>query len=57
VVETRRGADGRWRANGYWWKTPGSDGSNVEIVDWGRGGPSEMVTLNALRVLRAAGRA
>ena len=36
---------------------PGSDGSNVEIVDWGRGGPSEMVTLNALRVLRAAGRA
>ncbi len=27
-----------------------------EVVDWGRSGPNEMVTLNALRVLRAAGR-
>ena len=33
-----------------------SNGSNVEIVDWRRGGPSEMLTLNALRVLHAAGR-
>jgi hypothetical protein len=30
-------------------------GSNIEAVDWGTG-PSELVTLNALRVLRAAGR-
>jgi hypothetical protein len=28
----------------------------VEVVDWGRGGPNEMITLNALRVLAAAGR-
>jgi hypothetical protein len=26
------------------------------VVDWGRDGPSEMLTLNALRVLKAAGR-
>ena len=57
AVEARRGSDGRWRANGNWWRPPGSSGSNVEVVDWGRAGPSEMVTLNALRVLRAAGRA
>jgi hypothetical protein len=56
-LERKRLADGRWRAGGYWWSTPGSAGSNVEVVDWGRGGPSEMITLNALRVLRAAGRA
>jgi hypothetical protein len=26
------------------------------VVDWGRDGPCEMLTLNALRCLRAAGR-
>jgi hypothetical protein len=26
------------------------------VVDWGRRGPNEMITLNALRVLRMAGR-
>jgi hypothetical protein len=25
------------------------------VVDWGRSGPNEMLTLNALRVLKAAG--
>jgi hypothetical protein len=27
----------------------------VEVVDWGRSGSNEMLTLNALRVLHAAG--
>jgi len=54
LVGSRRLADGRWRAGGRWWKSPGSKGSNVEVVDWGRSGPSEMITLNALRVLRTA---
>ena len=49
LIDAKRGQDGRWRA-------PGSAGSNVEAVDWGRSGPNEMVTLNALRVLGAAGR-
>lgn len=56
VVEGRRMKDGRWRPGGYWWSRPGSGTSNVEVVDWGRGGPNEMLTLNALRVLRWAGR-
>jgi hypothetical protein len=55
LVASRRDRDGRWRAEGTWWNPPGSR-TAVEVVDWGRGGPNEMVTLNALRVLRAAGR-
>jgi hypothetical protein len=49
-------ADGCWSKGPSWWRAPGSAGNNVEVVDWGRRGPSEMITLNALRVLRAAGR-
>lgn len=56
VIEERRLADGRWRPRGYWWKPPGSSGSGVDVVDWGRAGPKEMITLNSLRVLEAAGR-
>lgn len=55
LIEQKRLADGRWRAGGRWWKAPGAKGSNVEAVDWGSG-PSEMLTLRALRVLHAAGR-
>jgi hypothetical protein len=55
LLEERRLPDGRWRAGGRWWKPPGSKGANVEVVDWGSG-PSELLTLNALRILAAAGR-
>jgi hypothetical protein len=55
VVEARRRPDGTWGADGRHWKPPGS-GVTEEVVDWGHEGPNEMVTLNALRVLRAAGR-
>lgn len=54
-LERRRLPNGRWRANGYWWKPPGST-ITPEVVDWGRSGPNEMITLNALRILRAARR-
>jgi hypothetical protein len=54
-LERRRRSDGRWQANGYWWKPPGS-AVTAEVVNWGRSGPNEMITLNALRALRAAGR-
>jgi hypothetical protein len=54
-LERRRLRDGRWRASGHWWKPPGNT-VNAEVVDWGRSGPNEMITLNALRVLQAAGR-
>jgi hypothetical protein len=55
VLEERRLPDGRWQAGAYWWQPPGSPRA-PEVVDWGRGQPNEMLTLNALRVLRAAGR-
>ena len=51
----RRRPDGRWQADGFWWKPPGSP-TAPEVVNWGRRGPSQMITLNALRVLRTAGR-
>jgi hypothetical protein len=53
----RRRADGRWQPGGCWWRLPGTGtGSGpVEVVDWGRSGPNELLTLNALRVLKAAG--
>jgi hypothetical protein len=61
LVESKRGGDGRWRPEGYYWslkrKTrPKLAVSNVEIVNWGRKEPNEFITLNALRILKAAGR-
>jgi hypothetical protein len=55
LLEARRLPDGRWQPGGYWW-TRKEGGAGIEVVDWGRGGPNEMITLNALRVLAAAGR-
>jgi hypothetical protein len=56
LLEQRQLPDGRWRAGAYWWQPPGSLRA-AEVVDWRRGMPSEMITLNAMRVLRSAGRA
>jgi hypothetical protein len=54
VLEQRR-PDGLWEPGGFWWRRPGSR-MHAEVVDWGRRGPNEMITLNALRALRAVGR-
>ena len=56
IVEAKRQLDGCWKAEGFYWVPLGKRRSNVEVVDWGRRGPNEMITLNALRVLKAAGR-
>jgi hypothetical protein len=64
VLADQRSADGTWSAGESWWKPLGAgrDGHrglkawNVEVVDWGQSAPSEMITLNALRVLRAVNR-
>ncbi|HXF71343.1 MAG TPA: hypothetical protein VNO79_01865 [Actinomycetota bacterium] len=57
LLEGKRRPDGRWDADGRrYWRPPGSAGPNVEAVDWGPSRPSPFVTLDALRVLRAAGR-
>jgi hypothetical protein len=54
LLRERQGSDGRWSLIGR----PMWAGGKVypEAVQWERRGPSLMVTLNALRVLRAAGR-
>jgi hypothetical protein len=62
VIEKKRQPDGTWRAEGFYWKPKDLTGlprpvrSNVDVVDWGRRGPNEMITLNALRVLKETGR-
>jgi hypothetical protein len=56
LLEEKRMKDGTWRPDGYWWSSPGSSTSTVEVVDWGRGGSNEMITLHALTVLESAGR-
>jgi hypothetical protein len=53
VVRRKRLPDGRWQPDGAWWRPPGGAGGGREVVDWGRSGPNEMITLNALRVLAA----
>jgi hypothetical protein len=62
VVESKRSGDGTWRAEGYYWRPMngirrGLPRPNTEVADWGREGPNEMITLNALRVLVGSGRA
>src|ERR687888_285390 len=54
LLLSRRRYDGTWRAGPAWWRAPGRAGSNVGVVDW-RPISSELVTLNALRILAAAG--
>jgi hypothetical protein len=56
ILESRRRPDGTWAADGVWWRGPDSGPRPTEVVDWGDSGPNEMITLNALRCLRAAGR-
>jgi hypothetical protein len=56
VLENKRRADGRWNASAQWWRPAGSRIA-PEVLDWGEAGkPNLLVTLNALRVLSAAGR-
>jgi hypothetical protein len=55
VLEHKRLKDGRWRPSAYWWNTPGATRA-PEAVNWGRGRSNEMITLNALRALKAANR-
>ncbi|MGZ4470319.1 MAG: hypothetical protein ACXVXB_17670 [Nocardioidaceae bacterium] len=55
-LEAQRRPDGCWQPQDRWWRPPTSRAS-PDVVDWGRPGrPSPMLTLTALRVLKAAGR-
>jgi hypothetical protein len=56
ILMQKRRPDGRWKADGYHWKYPFRGQRYGSPVDWWRGKPNKMLTLNALRVLKAAGR-
>jgi hypothetical protein len=56
ILEAKRRSDGLWRASRHYWKPSTIDQLYHDPVDWGRKGPNLMLTLNALRVLKAAGR-
>ncbi len=56
TLEALRVPGGGWKAGGSYWYLPATKHSNVEVIDWGRRGPNVMITLNSLRVLKAAGR-
>ncbi len=56
LIEAKRLPNGCWKAEAFYWVPPGKRGANVDVVDWGRKGANEMITLNALRVLKSAGR-
>jgi hypothetical protein len=56
VLRSARAADGTWRATNHYWRAPGRSATPNEAIDWGVHA-HEMATLNALRVLAAAGQA
>lgn len=58
LLEQRRRPEGWWAADRQWWVKPGHRFTKqYDVVDWGAAGrPSPMITLNALRILHAAGR-
>jgi len=54
LLEARRRGDGRWHASAAWRNPPGA-ARMPEAVEWGEEA-DRMLTLNALRILRAGGR-
>ena len=56
LLESKRAKDGTWHVEGHLWHPGPLNAANTEVVDWGRSGPNEMITLNALRVLVGSGR-
>ena len=56
LLESKRLPDGGFQAGRAWWQRPSNPTSPVDVIDWGKGRPSEMLTLHALAVLKAAGR-
>jgi hypothetical protein len=57
LLEAKRRPDGTWQPGGRrYWRREGPERVNGDLIDWGYHGPNQMLTLNALRVLKAAGR-
>ena len=56
LVESKRSPDGRFATRHAWWQAGRHVTSPTDVVDWGKGKPSEVLTLHALTVLALAGR-
>ncbi len=68
LITRKRRKDGKWQPGAYYWRRPDRnvkarrskdeywEPPSSDVVDWGRNGPNEMITLNAARVLKAADR-
>ncbi len=54
LLASKQRADGRFETRATWWRTGRRATSPVDVIDWGKGRPSEVLTLHALRVLLAA---
>jgi hypothetical protein len=55
-LESKQLPDGRFATRSAWWQVGRHVTSPVDVIDWGRDRPSEVLTLHALAVLKAAGR-
>jgi hypothetical protein len=56
LLESKQLGDGTFQAGRAWFQRLTTATSAVDVVDWGKGRPSEMLTLHALSILKAAGR-
>lgn len=55
ILLSKAQPDGTWRASRHYWH-PAGRADYQEAAAWDRRGPNRMITLNALRVLKTAGR-
>jgi hypothetical protein len=51
LLTSKQRPDGRFETRASWWQAGRHATSPVDVVDWRRGRPSEVLTLHALRVL------
>lgn len=56
ILEKKRLPDGKWKADGYYWKPATTKGPYREPANWWRGQPNKMITFLALSILKKAGR-
>jgi hypothetical protein len=56
LLESKALPDGRFATTHAWWQASRHVPSPTDVMDWGRGQPSEVLTLHAASVLKSAGR-
>lgn len=56
LLEAKGLPDGRFATSHAWWQAGRHVTSPTDVIDWGKDQPSEVLTLHAVRVLKAAGR-